>query len=57
VYGDSHISWCGCYIVGRVNRSHEEAAPVDDFSENKWDSDGAGRACLGDEDLTSVSNT
>ena len=54
MYGDSHISWCGCYIVGRVNRSHEEAAPVDDFSENKWDSDGAGRACLGDEDLTSV---
>ena len=46
VYGDSHVSWCGCYIVGRVNRSHEEAAPVDDFSENKWDSDGAGRQSM-----------
>ena len=42
MYGNSHISWCGCYIVGKVNGSHEEAAPVDDFSKNKWDSDGAG---------------
>lgn len=57
MYSETHISWCSCYTVGRVNGSHEEAAPVDDFREEKWDSDGAGRACLGDEALTSVSNT
>lgn len=41
----------------RMNGSGEEAVYRNDFNEDKCDSDGTGRACQGEENLTSVSNT